>query len=161
MALSQRQHFIFPAAADKVHDLARSVSRPEDPEHPRPTPYIEPIWQIWLCMLSLDCVSIPWGGRLPRVQCAERCPVAKDPWGHAKLDQTHHVTLDFQRATLTKQWQDMVTDRSCLVVADATSRTFTGLLPAFAKPTASHIGFLRSLTLLLSAPSVYLPDPTR
>jgi hypothetical protein len=148
LALSQRQHFIFPAAADKVHDLARSVSRPEDPEHPRPTPYIEPIWQIWLRMLSLDCVSIPWGGRLPRVQRAERCPVAKNPWSDAKLDQPHRVTLDLQRAMFAQEWQHVIADLPRPIVARCHKPDVHALLPG-------------RLALPLSAPSAYRPDRTR
>jgi len=92
-------------------------------------------------MLPLDRVPIPWGGGFARVQRIEWCPVAKDPRGHAKLDQPHRVTLDLQRPVCTQEWKHVVTDRQGPVVARCYKPDIHGLLPVLAKPTANRTAF--------------------
>ena len=82
VALSQLQCFFLPGAASESDHLESPIVRPQNAEHLRPAPHIEPVWQIRPRVLPFERVAIARRGGLPKRQLAERRPMmqfSRDP----------------------------------------------------------------------------------
>ena len=108
---------LYSSSASSPPNRPSSIIGPQDAQHLLPVGHVEPVGQIRLRVLPLNCVPITWRRHLASGQLIERRPMTKGPIIYLELNHPHGIALNFQRAVFAKERQYMVTDRERLVVA--------------------------------------------